>query len=327
MVNKFIIVDQLEPPQAPQTTVFSIIIYSNCVCNNSTVYDWIVMKQPLSDDESFSSAIIRMTFELNSTNVFLFCIVQESSKMYFPGKVKVCFRKGPSGFLPSEEAKIIKNDPSLQVSSAPLNQIVVHRTAKQEVFNRGGDHTDKTEVLGEYKLQFGKYQGQTFRWTLENDVGYTLYLLQCVQKEKDAGLFVAEGHKKESLVSFLEYAESFEEIRSLLKYEAERSNAPPPAASPGDNLVGFGVRAKDSWKQVWDSRADGYAAFILSKKCTPGSKMYRLQQYLLEQQSKAPTLSASPLPRTQTPTLPATPSQSSGMSVLNIFIIKTIILM
>ena len=254
--------------------------------------------------------------------------------MYFPGKVQVCFRKGPTGFLrqdPSEEAKRIKNDPSLQNKSVPLNQIVVHRNAQQAVSQRGGDHTDRAEVLGEYKLQFGKYQGKTFRWILENDVGYTVYLLQDTQKEKDAGVFVAKGHHKESLVSFLEYAQSFQEIRSLLIYEAERSSAPPPALSPDDNLVGFGKDYKDfTWKQVWDSRANGYAGFILKQRCVPGSKMDRLQQYLLQQQSKPPTLPSPPLSQTQTPTLPATPatatlSQSTGMSVSNILIKKVYI--
>ncbi|KAF3841180.1 hypothetical protein F7725_007042 [Dissostichus mawsoni] len=55
-------------------------------------------------------------------------------------------------------------------------------------------------------------------------------------------------------------------------------------ASEGDNTVGFGARAKDTWKQIWDSRADGYAAFILGVKCIINSKMYNLEQYILKQQ-------------------------------------------
>ncbi|KAI9532415.1 hypothetical protein NQZ68_031938 [Dissostichus eleginoides] len=58
----------------------------------------------------------------------------------------------------------------------------------------------------------------------------------------------------------------------------------PPVASEGEHTVGFGARAKDTWKQIWDSRADGYAAFVLGVKCITKSKMYNLQQYILEQQ-------------------------------------------
>lgn len=86
------------------------------------------------------------------------------------------------------------------------------------VFQRGGDVSDRLEVMGEYVLQFGRYKGKSFRWLLENDVGYTLYLFS-------------------------------------------REPA-PPVASEGDNIVGFGARAKDTWRQIWESRADGYAAFI-----------------------------------------------------------------
>lgn len=242
-----------------------------------------------------------------------------SQRQIFPGKVNVCFRKGPSGFLlqkPSDEADKIKKNPSLQDKSLALSEDVVHKTAKEEVFNRGGDYTDRTEILGEYTLQFGKYKGKTFRWALENDVGYTVYLFKDVQKEREAGVFVAEGHKKTSMVTFLDYAHSFEEIRALLKYEAERASAPPPALSPDDNIVGYGTRAKDTWKEIWDSRADGYAAFVMGQTCKTGSRMHKLQQYLLQQKAKAPTLPATPLP------------QSTGMSVLNNpYIIKTFILM
>lgn len=69
------------------------------------------------------------------------------------------------------------------------------------VRQRGGDASDRTEVLGDYILQFGKYQGKSFRWLLENDVGYTMYLIRNLQKEQASGVCMAEGHKKDSLLS------------------------------------------------------------------------------------------------------------------------------
>ena len=83
-------------------------------------------------------------------------------------------------------------------------------------------------------------------------------------KEEAAGVFIAEGHSKDSLLSFVNYALSFQEIQSLLDYEA-RSQVVTVAASEDDQLVGFGSRAKNTWREIWDSRDDGYAAFILKK--------------------------------------------------------------
>ncbi len=139
-------------------------------------------------------------------------------KVVFPGKIKVCFREGPTGYLrqdPSDEAKRIKDNPNLQDKSAPQNEDKVKENAHSVVFMRGGDVSDRQEVLGEYVLQFGKYKGKSFRWLLENDVGYTIFLTKKVEEEERAGQFKPEGPKKDSLLSFLEYSRSFQEIEDL----------------------------------------------------------------------------------------------------------------
>lgn len=104
------------------------------------------------------------------------------------------------------------------------------------------------------------------------------------------------GHSKDSLLSFLDYARSFQEILDLRSYLVSQKPAPPVAAE-GDNVVGFGVRPKDTWRQIWESRADGYAAFILGAKCAPNSRMHLLQQFILKQQ----TAEAGPSPPTASP--------------------------
>ena len=213
-------------------------------------------------------------------------------KKFFPGKMQVSFRKGPSGYLrqdPSEEAQRIKENPSPQDKSAPQREDMVKTNAHTEVFLRGGDVSDRLEVLGEYILQFGKYKGKSFRWLLENDVGYTLYLINKVEQEQTAGQFNPAGHSKDSLLSFLEYTKGFQEIEDLRRYSVKRPAA--PVASDHDNLVGFGSRAKSTWGEIWNGRADGYAAFIMGKKCVQRSKMHNLQQYLMKQR----TLTASTL--------------------------------
>ncbi|KAK7877393.1 hypothetical protein WMY93_031909, partial [Mugilogobius chulae] len=215
--------------------------------------------------------------------------------IFFPGRVSVVFRKGPLGFLrqdPSEEARRIKDDPSVRDRSAPVKEETVRENARTVVRVRGGDVSDQTEVLGEYILQFGK----SFRWLLENDVGYTLYLIQSHQKEEAAGVVQAECHSKDSLQSFLRYAVSFPEVSSLLQYNTQKAPAPSPAAED-EQLVGFGARANSTWRQIWESRYDGYAAFILKKKCAPRTRMHKLQQYLQKrQQLLSPSVSSSVSP-------------------------------
>ena len=73
-------------------------------------------------------------------------------------------------------------------------------------------------MLGEYILQFGEYKGKSFRWLLENDVGYTIYLIKHTEREEAAGVLMTEGHSKASLLSYVGYSCSFDEIQSLCYY-------------------------------------------------------------------------------------------------------------
>ena len=221
--------------------------------------------------------------------------MKKTAFSFFPGRKTVSFRKGPSGHLrkdPSDEATRIKNNPKLQDKSPPQPHDLVRSNALTMVRQRGGDASDKLEVMGEHVLQFGKYKGKPYRWLLENDVGYTLFLMKRVEEEEKDSSFNPTGPSKDSLHSFLEYARSFKEIQDLRKHILSQTPA-PPVTSEGDNIVGFGVRAQDTWKQIWDSRADGYAEFILRAKCFKNSQMYKLQQFILKQQRAEPCVSAA----------------------------------
>ncbi|XP_068459322.1 uncharacterized protein [Clinocottus analis] len=198
--------------------------------------------------------------------------------LFYPGKVAVSFRKGPLGFLrqdPTDAAKVLKDNPSLQDKSAPMKEELVRLNALTVVCRRGRDPSEKTEVTGEYILQFGKYKGKSFRWLLENDIGYTIYLIKNQKKEEAAGVFMAAGHNKDSLLSFVSFSLSFPEIQSLLSYEERKpavtaAAAAAAAASEDEHLVGFGSGANNTWREIWDSRKDGYASFIVKQKCAAG---------------------------------------------------------
>lgn len=61
---------------------------------------------------------------------------------------------------------------------------VMHSQAVQKVEDGGGDPANRMDCLSEYRLQFGAYQGQSFRWILENDMGYSAYLVDSLRYEK-----------------------------------------------------------------------------------------------------------------------------------------------
>ncbi|XP_056300296.1 uncharacterized protein LOC130212977 isoform X1 [Pseudoliparis swirei] len=212
-----------------------------------------------------------------------------SRHVFYPGRMAVSFRKGPRGFLrqdPSDAAKVLNDNPSLQDKPAAVREELVRQNARTVVRQRGGDPSDTTQVSGDYILQFGKYKGKSFRWLLENDIGYTIYLIRNQQREEAAGVFMAAGHNKDSLLSFLNYSLMFGGIQSLLNYE-EHKPVVTAAASEDDQLVGFGTRASSTW----ESREDGSASFILKKKnCTAGTKMHKLQLYL-KKKLQPPTVS------------------------------------
>ncbi|CAL8293474.1 unnamed protein product [Arctogadus glacialis] len=72
----------------------------------------------------------------------------------------------------------------MSVNSPAQKHDLEKTSARTVVFQRGGDVSDRQEGMGEYLLQFGKYQGKSFKWLLENDVGYTIYLMKKAHQQQ-----------------------------------------------------------------------------------------------------------------------------------------------
>lgn len=94
----------------------------------------------------------------------------------------------------------------------------MRRQAIETVRQRGGDVSDKTEVLSEYILQFGAFRGQTFSWILENGLGYAGYLVDSMRNET-----VTSSPLSQNKASFKAYAELFQECKIVIeKKKADR---------------------------------------------------------------------------------------------------------
>ncbi len=82
--------------------------------------------------------------------------------------------------VPSVEAKHLEN---VESGRAKPNKEVLAEVLVSFVSTSGGDPSDQFLVLAHCKLQFGKYQGQRFRWLLESSLGYAVYLVLSISKE------------------------------------------------------------------------------------------------------------------------------------------------
>ncbi|MED6242825.1 hypothetical protein ATANTOWER_010277 [Ataeniobius toweri] len=86
----------------------------------------------------------------------------------------------------------------------------------------GGGPGDQFLVLAHCKIQFGKYQGQSFRWPLENFLGYAVYLVSRIMGEEERdNTLLASKHL------FLRYTSQIREIGEAVEvYQNKTGHAP-----------------------------------------------------------------------------------------------------
>ena len=116
----------------------------------------------------------------------------------------------------------------------------VRKDAIEVVKMRKGDVNNDLDVQGEYLLQFSRYRGQSFRWMLENALGYAGWFVDNIRNEK-----VTQSAISQNKAAFKGYVESFEEGREVVAMktkqredkevkikEASLNSSPRKAASP-----------------------------------------------------------------------------------------------
>ncbi|XP_073341146.1 uncharacterized protein [Pagrus major] len=91
----------------------------------------------------------------------------------------------------------------------------VEADAKARVRSEGGEPYNARLVLSRFIIQFGQYKGQTFKWLLENDVGYAVYVVATHREQrkhtKHQNPLMAH---KDSLTRYATaYAEVLKEVR------------------------------------------------------------------------------------------------------------------
>ena len=96
------------------------------------------------------------------------------------------FYKCPDGtplFFSGEAIEYTKNGRSIPTAIPSKPQDKVHFEACAAITSLGGNKSDKTAVLGQYVCQFGAFRGQTFKWVVENALGWAAAFAVSVSKE------------------------------------------------------------------------------------------------------------------------------------------------
>ena len=110
--------------------------------------------------------------------------------------------------------------------------------ARNFIANNGEDTSDHFLTLAHCQLQFGMYQGQRFRWLMENNLGYGLYLLQSISKESAQANPLSENKQL-----LLQYASKIREVEEELEKFQRKIRMQAKACETGDQgwlMVEFG---------------------------------------------------------------------------------------
>lgn len=98
----------------------------------------------------------------------------------------------------------------------------VLKSARQAAAAQGLDPNNEACVLGCHTLQFGSFKGQTFRWLLENALGYGGYLVASMMKESEAGEVKDHPNNRANKEAFRKYMEMFPEGRGAISVKYQR---------------------------------------------------------------------------------------------------------
>lgn len=156
------------------------------------------------------------------------------------------FRRLGNGTLnlsDSPEAYSFKKTNERRPWMRPLSPEAVLEKATKNVLDHQGDPANRKHLLGFFEIQFGIFHGQTFKWLLENALGYAAYLVAAMTTDPTRGSKDTKDHASNK-ESFREYVEMFpsaktavamkEEQMLLKKTQRSMSSQPGPsmASSP-----------------------------------------------------------------------------------------------
>lgn len=95
------------------------------------------------------------------------------------GKPQLCYTVKARAYLSDVDDSSIHS-----LSDLCKDDSIIHEQAIKNVKRLGGNLKDEAVVKGQYAIQFGKFKGKTFKWVLENALGYGAWLVDNMRNEK-----------------------------------------------------------------------------------------------------------------------------------------------
>ncbi|XP_028296973.1 putative protein TPRXL [Gouania willdenowi] len=90
----------------------------------------------------------------------------------------------------------------------PLSPEAVMDKARSNLLEHKGDPSNRKHLLGFFEIHFGVFRGQTFKWVLENALGYAAYLVAAMRRDPTGGSKDSTDHAHNKQC-FREYVELF----------------------------------------------------------------------------------------------------------------------
>lgn len=112
---------------------------------------------------------------------------------------------------------------------------------------QGNDPADKSCVLGLHQLQFGLFRGQTFKWVMENCLGYGGYLVASMIRE--TGEVKDSRNHRANKEAFNEYMELFPEAREAISIKVQRSGAQPTITQESSSSASLLTAIPPVWEE------------------------------------------------------------------------------
>ncbi|XP_044023683.1 uncharacterized protein LOC122862328 [Siniperca chuatsi] len=160
----------------------------------------------------------------------------------------------------------------------------VDAEAWAHVFSEGGDTANITLVLSRWKVQFGRYQGKTFHWLLENDVGYAVNLVASHQKERERT--GSQSPLMANKDAFTRYSSAYPDFVEAVRFHRAFEEAREKSLQPGQEgqaLVGFGDFKFETLQSLYESedpKKIRFVNYLRRKAPAPGTQMENAVRYV-----------------------------------------------
>lgn len=145
---------------------------------------------------------------------------------------------------------------------------VFYENARKARRERGGNVEDRLALHGLFEIQFGKYAGQSFHWTLENDLGYSAAMAYSFGND-----VVTDTPLSRNKSSFRKYVLSFPQGVEAVEVKAKEKTADsrPQRSSLSSMMVGSQHHVS---KKVMEAKL-----LRVTQKATPNLQGKKLSSY------------------------------------------------